>query len=466
MTNRIPKLYFFDTNVLIADPQSLVSMEDNDITISMRVLKELDGLKDSSRVVSIDARQAIKQISGLLDDRTFSEISEGVQIDAKLGKFSIVSDFNAQGKDGYLEDIDSDAVIINTVLKLQLDKPDRQIVLVSRDINMRLRAKAAGVEHAEDYRSDKISSEEVLSDKGYTRFSGSFYDHIEQSSLKPENDLYDVVLKNFAHNIGDLSVGKYIIDDHELFGRVTGINSEKGSIEYKCFNKEAYLNRTVWGIKPKNDYQAMALEALMSEDIDLVTITGAAGSGKTLLALAAAMECTIESKRFDKIIITRNTPNIAEDIGSLPGSETEKMIGYFQGITDNLEVLHGDDFPAPSMLNKGFSIDYIMEQANIQFKSINYLRGASCPNTLILLDESQNLTASMIKTVITRTGKGSKIVCLGNLNADQIDAKYVTPWTSGLSKVIETFRDFPRSAHIQLNGVLRSEVSEHAELYL
>ncbi|WP_435000230.1 PhoH family protein (plasmid) [Vibrio scophthalmi] len=424
MTTPNRKLYFFDTNVLIADTQSLISMEDNDITISMKVLAELDGLKDSSRVVSVDARQAIKQISGLLDDRTFSEISKGVRIDSHLGRFSIIPDYKAQGQDGYLEDSDADAIIINTVLKLQSDIPDRYVVLLSRDINMRLRAKAAGVEHVEDYRSDKISSDEVLSDKGYKRFSGSFYELVEQTTLRAEKDLYTVTLKNFERDAVDLSVGKYIIDDDELFGRVTSINSDNGSIEYKCFNKGAYLNKGVWGIKPKNDYQAMALEALMSEEIDLVTITGAAGSGKTLLALAAAMECTIESKRFEKIIITRNTPNVAEDIGSLPGSETEKMIGYFQGITDNLEVLHGDDVPPPDMLNKGFSSEYIMEKANIQFKSINYLRGASCPNTLILLDESQNLTASMIKTVITRTGKGSKIVCLGNLNANQIDAKY------------------------------------------
>lgn len=202
----------------------------------------------------------------------------------------------------------------------------------------------------------------------------------------------------------------------------------------------------------------MALQALLDPDIDLVILTGPAGCGKTLLAMAAALELVVERNRYDKVIVTRNTPEIAESIGFLPGTEEEKMMPWLAAITDTLEVLHKND------VNPTGSMNYIMEKANIQFKSINFMRGRSIQNSIVLLDECQNLTASQIKTMITRMGEGTKLICCGNLA--QIDSNYLTAVTSGLTYIVERFKDFEGSANVYLNGVVRSRLAEYAEEHL
>ncbi|MFQ3198687.1 MAG: PhoH-like ATPase, partial [Paraglaciecola sp.] len=210
-----------------------------------------------------------------------------------------------------------------------------------------------------------------------------------------------------------------------------------------------------WGISPKNIGQAMAFHALLDPHIDLVILTGPAGSGKTLLALAAALEMVVEKNMYDKIIVTRSTPEIAESIGFLPGTEEEKMAPWLAAITDSLEVLHKHDE------NVKGSMSYIMEKANIQFKSVNFMRGRSIQNAIVILDESQNLTASQLKTIITRCGEGTKLICSGNLA--QIDSNYLSAVTSGLTYIVEKFKNFSGSATINLDGVVRSRLAEFAE---
>ena len=202
----------------------------------------------------------------------------------------------------------------------------------------------------------------------------------------------------------------------------------------------------------------MALDALLDPKIDLVILTGPAGCGKTILALASAIEQVVEKGMYDKIIVTRNTPEIAESIGFLPGSEEEKMLPWLGAVTDTLEALHKQDECAEG------SMRYIMDKANIQFKSINFMRGRSIQDAFVILDECQNLTASQLKTIITRCGEGTKIVCSGNLA--QIDSPYLTPVTSGLTNIVERFKHFEGSANIYLNGVVRSRLAEFAETNL
>lgn len=249
-------------------------------------------------------------------------------------------------------------------------------------------------------------------------------------------------------------INQYVIDeDSDFAGRVETINEDK--LTLLDLSRERMMHRRAWDITPKNIYQAMALDALLDPDIDLVILTGAAGSGKTLLAMAAALEQTIEKGMFDKIIVTRNTPDIGESIGFLPGSEEEKMMPWLAAVTDTLEALHKHDHCTEG------SLKYICDKANIQFKSINFMRGRSIQNAFVLLDECQNLTASQIKTIITRCGEGTKIVCSGNLA--QIDSHYLTPVTSGLTYMVERFKNFEGSANIHLNGVVRSRLAEFAE---
>ncbi len=210
-----------------------------------------------------------------------------------------------------------------------------------------------------------------------------------------------------------------------------------------------------WGIRPLNVYQGMAMHALLDTGLDLNLLIGAAGSGKTLLSLACALELVVEQKRYSKIVVTRSTPPVAEDIGFLPGTEEEKMMPWLAAIHDNLEALHEHDD------NPEASIRFALEKGNIQFKSLNFIRGRSIQDAIILLDESQNLTPQQLKTIITRCGKGSKIVCLGNLA--QIDSNYLTALTSGLTYVVERFKGWTGSSTQHLEGVVRSRLASYAE---
>ena len=218
------------------------------------------------------------------------------------------------------------------------------------------------------------------------------------------------------------------------------------------------MSQTAWGLTPRDIPQALALYLLLDPDVHLVTLSGQAGSGKTILALAAAIEMTVASRQFKRIIATRSTRGLDEDIGYLPGTEAEKMEPWLGAITDNLEALHNEDENATS------SVDYILQKVPLQFKSLNYIRGRSFQQSLILIDECQNLTPHQMKTIITRAGAGSKVICLGNLA--QIDTPYLNPISSGLTYLIERFKEFSHGATVHLEGSPRSILAEYAETHL
>ena len=449
------KLFVLDTNILLHEPLAIYSFQEHDVVIPMTVLEELDRIKDSKRDVARDARVAIRALENLFHDATPDEISEGIPFtkqSSATGTISILADYDVHESVKAFTDKEGDNRILNAVLHLQNKRAPRSVVLITKDINMRLRAKGAGVRYVEDYRTDQLIDDVQYLTKGFQTRPGNFWDDIENvDSYALEGKTYH---KLDREQFEPTYINQYVIDEESDFAaRVETISEDKITLLDK--SRERMMHRKAWDITPKNIYQAMALDALLDPEIDLVILTGAAGSGKTLLAMAAALEQTVEKKMFDKIIVTRNTPDIGESIGFLPGTEEEKMMPWLAAVTDTLEALHKNDHCTEG------SLKYIVDKANIQFKSINFMRGRSIQDAFVLLDECQNLTASQIKTIITRCGEGTKIVCSGNLA--QIDSPYLTPVTSGLTYMVERFKNFEGSANIHLNGVVRSRLAEFAE---
>lgn len=449
------KLFVLDTNILLHEPLAIYSFKEHDVVVPMTVLEELDRIKDSKRDVARDARVAIRALEAMFKDATPDEISEGIPINKDkeaTGHIAILADFELQETVKAFADKAGDNRILNGVLYLQNKRAPREVILVTKDINMRLRAKGAGVRFVEDYRTDQLIDDVQYLTKGFQQIEGDFWSGVQnvESRNLAGRTYHTLAREPFEPTY----INQYVIDEESDFaGRVEEIGTD--TITIKDLSRERMLHRRAWDITPKNIYQGMALDALLDPDIDLVILTGAAGSGKTLLALASALEQTIEKGIFDKIIVTRNTPDIGEAIGFLPGSEEEKMMPWLAAVTDTLEALHKNDHCTEG------SLKYICDKANIQFKSINFMRGRSIQNAFVLLDECQNLTASQIKTIITRCGEGTKIVCSGNLA--QIDSHYLTPVTSGLTYMVERFKNFEGSANIHLNGVVRSRLAEYAE---
>ena len=450
-------IYILDTNILLHEPFAFLSFQEHDVVVPMTVLEELDSIKDRRKDVSRDARVAIRALEDTLAQATPEEVLAGVKLPQTdelhpSGCLSIFNDYALEQTSGTLSFNENDNRIINTALHIQAVKSSKKVVLVTKDINMRLKAKGAGLAHVEDYRTDQLIDDIRFLTKGYHKFEGDFWERIKNCESETEG-------RNTTHFVDrDIApvtyINEYLIDETESFaGKVTGWDEEKLAI--LDIGRDRLMSKNAWGIHPKNIYQGMALDALLDPNIDLVILTGPAGCGKTLLALASALEQVIERGLYDKVIVTRSTPEIAESIGFLPGTEEEKMAPWLAAITDSLEVLHKQDE------NMNSSLNYIMDKANIQFKSVNFMRGRSIQNALVLLDECQNLTASQLKTIITRCGEGTKLVCSGNLA--QIDSNYLTAVTSGLTYIVERFKSFPGSTTINLNGVVRSRLASFAE---
>ncbi|TVP59181.1 MAG: PhoH family protein [Halomonadaceae bacterium] len=451
-------MFVLDTNVLIHDPTALLNFEEHDVVIPMTVLEELDALKTGKQAVAADCRQAIRSIDKLLGDATPKQIEQGVPIlrgehDEPRGTLSILMASDKQ-QNHHLPDSLNDNRIINMLADLQTRRRDQSIILVSKDINMRLKARGFGVE-AEDYQTDQLVDDINLLPSGYHHHPGSFWDPIAKVETIQRAGLTEHLLPREG-DLADYNLNEFILDDQGFVGRINEVEEDR--LVLADFSQDDLMRQQVWGLTPRDIYQAMALQLLMDPEIHLVNLTGSAGSGKTILALAAAIEMTVASKRYKRIIATRSTQGLDEDIGFLPGTEAEKMEPWLGAIVDNLEALHEDDE------NMHSSVDYILSKVPLHFKSLNYIRGRSFQHSMIIIDECQNLTPHQIKTIITRAGNGSKVVCLGNLS--QIDTAYLSPLSSGLTYMTERFKGFRHGGHIHLQGVPRSALAEYAEAHL
>lgn len=459
------KIYVLDTNVLLHDPMAVHAFAEHKVIIPMTVLEELDQIKDRrDKDVSREARIAISNIDKILAKADTREIQEGVEIFSAVehaadmpGTLAIYPDqlIKHTEESRFLRtniQHDNDNRIINVALKLQEQSEDGFVCLVTKDINMRLKARGSGLKYVEDYRNDRILDDIDLMATGLTKVSGRFWDRVENVATTQE-------MRATFHEVESTAIdespypNQFVVDDEGFVGRVTDIG--ESTIRLQDVNADLLMSQKVWGLSPRNLEQAMALHLLRQPEIDLNVLVGPAGSGKTLLALAYGLHAILEEKRFNKLIVARSTPPIAEDIGFLPGTEEEKMAPWLAAFDDNLEVLHGND-ESPFG-----SIDYVKERANIQFKSLNFMRGRSFSNAYIIIDEAQGLTQFQLKSIITRVGTNSKIVILGNLA--QIDNKYITPLTSGLTYIVEKFKQFSGSGLMHIGGIERSSLAAFAE---
>ncbi len=456
------KIYVLDTNVLLHDPTSVMAFNEHRIVIPMTVLEELDHIKDRrDKTVSREARIAINMIDKAVDSAGPQEIQDGVDIpgstlDGPLGTLSIYPDQLLQDNSDipYLNDTQdqaNDNRIINVALRLQAENPNAFVCLVTKDINMRLKAKGSGLANVEDYRRDRVLDDIDLLAKGYEHIAGDFWANVEDvDTLREGNRTLHRVARSV---LPQAYPNMFLFDDNDFFAYVQRMDDQY--LYLRCDSRDNLMNRRFWGLAPRNMEQAMAMELINDDSVDMTVLTGPAGSGKTLIALAYGLHAILEQKKYNKLIVARSTPPIAEDIGFLPGTEEEKMAPWLAAFDDNLEILHGSDECSHG------SIDYVKERANIQFKSLNFMRGRSFNNAYIIIDESQGLTQFQLKSVITRVGADSKIVVLGNLA--QIDNKYISPLTSGLTYLVEKSKRYPHAGIMHINGIERSRLAAFAE---
>jgi len=347
-----------------------------------------------------------------------------------------------------------DNTILEQTLALQTEHPEARVILVSKDINLRIKAAVLGV-HAEDYYSDKTLEDADVLYSGMAALPTDFWEqhgHDMRSWKDAERTFYEITgpaVREWQPNQG-------VFEDSPegIEGIVRKINGDTATIELtRDYRNERH---NVWGITARNREQNFALNLLMDPEIDFVTVLGPAGTGKTLLALAAGLMQTLETNRFVEIIMTRVTIPLGEDIGFLPGTEEEKMEPWMGALMDNLEVLTGSQEGG----NWGRAATNDLLRNRIKIRSLNFMRGRTFLNRFLILDEAQNLTPKQMKALITRAGPGTKLACLGNIA--QIDTPYLTEMTSGLTYAVNRFRGWAHSGHITLVRGERSRLADFA----
>jgi PhoH-like ATPase len=451
------RIYALDTNVLLHDPTSLFRFEEHDVFIPMTVLEELDEKKKGASEVSRNGRQVSRFLNELIEQGKDHDLSEGLELTnphgIKLRRGASVGRLYFQQRATSNGHAKADNQILASVVELRDQHPDRAVILVTKDINLRIKSSIAGIV-AEDYENDRALDDFALLYTGSAELPENFWD------LHPE-----------VHSWNERGRTFYKLDRHEdeawypnecLF--LPGDNSvelrvlhlEETTATLVLLDDHSHANHHVWGIGARNREQNFALNALMDPDVDFVTLLGNAGTGKTLLALAAGLAQVMDQQRYREIIMTRATVSVGEDIGFLPGTEEEKMTPWMGALTDNLEVLANPEEGG----SWGRQATNDLLASRIKIRSLNFMRGRTFLSRYLIIDEAQNLTPKQMKTLITRAGPGTKIVCLGNV--EQIDTPYLTETTSGLTYAVDRFKQWEHSAHITLRRGERSRLADFA----
>jgi PhoH-like ATPase len=464
------RLFVLDTNVLMHDPTAIFRFQEHDVYLPMVVLEELDANKKGLSEASRNVRQVSRFLDDLMRGATKEQIDGGLPLDALFGAngkapaperdapqpgrlFFQTRQLSSALPD-YLPGHGNDNAILAMTLALQALHHESRVTLVSKDINLRIKAAVVGV-HAEDYYSDKTIEDADVMYTGLAALPANFWEaHGKdmRSWKEAERTYYEIS----GPVVGDLHVNQFVHEEgpEGIEAIVRRIEAGKATLELaRDYRTERH---SVWGVMARNREQNFALNLLLDPDIDLVTILGPAGTGKTLLTLAAGLMQTLESNRFAEIIMTRVTIPLGEDIGFLPGTEEEKMEPWMGALMDNLEVLTKSS--EGGSWGRGATNDLLRNR--IKIRSLNFMRGRTFLNRFVILDEAQNLTPKQMKALVTRAGPGTKIVCLGNIA--QIDTPYLTETTSGLTYVVNRFRGWGHSGHITLVRGERSRLADFA----
>jgi PhoH-like ATPase len=453
------KLFVLDTNVLMHDPTSLFRFEEHDIYIPMATLEELDNNKKGVSEVARNARQASRYLDELVS-RTEQDIVEGIALEAggdrnATGRLFLQTEAIDGDLPARLATSKPDNHVIGVVKHLQEMHPKRRVILVSKDINMRIKARALGLA-AEDYFNDKVLEDADLLYSGTRALPQDFWEKHgrDMESWQQSGHTYYRVRGPLCPGF---AVNEFVFleNDKPFYAQVKEASGKTAILQ--TLRDYAHQRHNVWGIIARNREQNFALNALMNPAIDFVTLLGQAGTGKTLLTLAAGLMQTLENKTYTEIIITRVTVPVGEDIGFLPGTEEEKMNPWMGALEDNLDVLNKSDDEAGEW-GRAATRDLI--RSRIKVKSLNFMRGRTFINKYLIIDEAQNLTPKQMKTLITRAGPGTKVVCLGNIA--QIDTPYLTEGSSGLTYVVDRMKGWSHSAHVTLARGERSRLADYA----
>lgn len=439
----ISKIFVLDTSVILYDSNAITNFEDNDVAIPIQVLEELDNFKKGNETVNFEAREFIRFVDDVSKEKL---INDWVPLNGKnSGNFKVVLHSQKTGlnSERVFGDSKYDNKILNCAIQLQEDHRDKRVILVSKDICLRLKAKALNIE-AEDYETGKVKDLERISDR-------------KQVQTKASEVLIDEL---FQKGIGnpDLLKSKNV-EANQFYT----LNFRKKKVLARYNRKDHLLERVItqeaFGIRALNDEQNFALSALLNPDIKLVTIQGMAGTGKTLLAIAAAIE---QRTNYRQIFVSRPVvPLSNKDLGYLPGDIKSKLDPYMQSLWDNLNYIK-EQFKATDKNHK--RIETMLETEKIAISPLAYIRGRSLVKIFFIIDEAQNLTPHEVKTIISRAGDDTKIVLTGDIH--QIDTPYLDSQSNGLSYLIDRVKDHPIAAHVTLEKGERSELANIANEFL
>ncbi len=458
------RVFVLDTNVLMHDPTALFRFDEHDVYLPMTVLEEIDAGKKGMSEAARNARQFSRFIDDLIHDLNKDAIDAGISLSDPFERASgqaqqagrlffettPVGSALPQNLPGHAPD----NLILSSALALRAARPDEQITLVSKDVNLRIKAAVLGV-HAEDYYNDKTLNDVDLLYTGATELPNDFWNTHgkEMDSWQEEGRTFYRVS---GPMVSEWTPNEFIRDPQGQSFDAIVRRIEDGSAVIELVQDYIAEKHAVWGISARNREQNYALNLIMDPRVDFVTILGVAGTGKTLLALAGGLVQTLDDNRYKEIIMTRVTVPLGEDIGFLPGTEEEKMEPWMGALMDNLEVLTSN--ANGGTWGRAATNDLL--RSRIKIRSMNFMRGRTFLDRFLILDEAQNLTAKQMKAIITRAGPGTKLVCIGNVA--QIDTPYLTETTSGLTYVVNRFKSWPHSGHITLLRGERSRLADYA----